>query len=135
MKKILWFALALAMTFAFAGCEDEGPSMNEDYAGVWYMSMGDSGTLKADMTDTTFVNSVKGTSETEYTYMMKGTAEKISDGVVSNMQTHSWDDTNNEWIEDADAAEEAAYSLSADGTELTVISPSNGIMILTSTEP
>lgn len=137
MKKILWFALALAMTLAFVSCEDDGPSMNEDYAGVWYLDMSvyNMGVMKIDMTDTTFENSMKVSGATSYVLAQKGTVKKVSEGAAVNTLTHAWDDTTDSWEDIPDVEDAFTYELSADGTTLTVVSESNGTMVLSSTEP
>lgn len=116
MKKILWFTLILFMAFAFVGCKEEGPSMNEDYAGTWYYS--DSlGVERYDFTDTTFViaSYAEGYGYVEY---MKGTLTKKSDTIVEFDITHVNNGTS--WDEFDYPAYESTYSLSADGHTLTI---------------
>lgn len=136
MKKILWLLLALAMTLAFVSCEEDGPSMNEDYAGVWYLdveALGGDGVMKIDMTDTTFENSEKGTGESTYTNSEKGTVTKVSDGSGITTTTHEW--ITDSWDEVTEVEDAFTYELSTDGMTLSIVSTAQGAMTLTSVEP
>ncbi len=153
MKKILSVTLLVITVLFFMSCsgsESESASMNEDYAGTWYFSF--IVTSRLDMTDTDYQYDA-GIPGYGYYPSEKGDIEKLSDTQFLMTPTamsdgNKWYGSEEEWavyLETDDdytaeeAAEEAAddfeattvtYSLSADGTTLTL----NGLDY-SSTEP
>ena len=127
MKKILWLALALLMSFAFFGCSEDGASMNEDYAGTWYLDLEAAGASKEDMTDTSFVTSwiFDGIGDTN---LYKGTITKLTDTTFEKQTTHEWNLLS--WDEVDVEAEVVTFSLSSDGHTLTM-----GILDYSDTAP
>jgi len=114
MKKILWLALALLMSFAFIGCSEEGASMNEDYAGTWYLDLLG---IKYDMTDTSYETAVYA-DIFGYVNLTKGTITKLTATTIEMQQTHEWNGFS--WDEVSVEADEVVFSLSADGHTLTM---------------
>lgn len=117
MKKIFWFALVLVMSFAFIGCVEDSASMNEDYAGVWYIDLGSLGYTKYDMTDTSFVTSwyIEGFGDTN---LYKGTITKLTVSTMEMQETHEWNGLS--WDEIDEEADIVTFSLSSDGHTLTM---------------
>ena len=116
MKKILWLALALLMSFAFIGCSEDGASMNEDYAGTWYFDLGFSA-IQYDMTDTSYVTSTY-TGIFGSINLTKGTIKKLTDTTLEAQETHEWNGLS--WDEVDVESDEVTYSLSSDGHTLTM---------------